>query len=46
MSTCLHDCAVVCRNRVSDRVYLGRGTLRGTLMIFPLFIRLSVYYRL
>ena len=46
MSTSVHCSVDMCRNRVSDRVYLGRGTLGGTLMIFPLFIRLSVYNRL
>jgi hypothetical protein len=39
------DCGEVCSGRVSGRVSKVRGTLQGTLSRFPLFIRLSVCYR-
>ena len=39
MSISVHCSVDMCRNRVSDRVYLGRGTLRGTLSCFSLFYK-------
>jgi hypothetical protein len=45
MSTDVRDCGEVCSGRVSGRVSKVRGTLQGTLSRFPLFIRLSVCYR-
>ena len=41
MSTDVRDCGEVCIGRVSRRV----SKVRGTLSRFPLFIRLSVCYR-
>jgi hypothetical protein len=46
MSTDVRNSVDVCRKRVSRRECLGRGTLSSTLSRFPLFIRLSVCYRL
>ena len=45
MSMNVCDCGEVCSGRVSGRVSKARGTLQGTLSRFPLFIRLSVCYR-